>query len=138
LAEGRALEHRQRFCDWDNWSKYAMLEQVFFFVTGTNGPNMPCSSRLFFFSFCDWDKWSKYAMLERAVCLFLIFVNGTNCPNMPICLHEQAICFVLFFFCFLFVTGTNGPSKYAMLEQALLARSSEERVLTPFQVRVVF
>jgi hypothetical protein len=68
---------------------------------------------LFVFNFCEWDKLPKYAMLE------------------------QAICFV-FFFCFLFVTGTNGPSKYAMLEQALLARSSEERVLTPFQVRVVF
>ena len=48
LAEGRALEHRQRFCDWDKWSKYAMLEQVFFLVFfslvvvhGIKGPNMP-------------------------------------------------------------------------------------------------
>ena len=66
LAEGRALEHRQRFCDWDKWSKYAMLEQVIFcFVfTRTNGQNMPCSSRLFVF-------------------VLFFFVTGTYGQNMP-------------------------------------------------------
>lgn len=26
LAEGRALEHRQRFCDWAKWSRYSEME----------------------------------------------------------------------------------------------------------------
>lgn len=28
LAHGRALEHRQRFCDWGEWPEYARLESV--------------------------------------------------------------------------------------------------------------
>ena len=46
---------------------------------------------------------------------------------------EQAVCF-----CFVFFCDWDIWSKYAMLEQAMLARSSEERVLTPFQVQAIF